>query len=136
MSERICAVIVTYFPDSTQLQVLVEHLQGQVDQVLVVDNSDADGAKAALEHCRAVEVVSNRENRGIAVAHNQGIQWAAEHSFTHVLLMDQDSLPEAGMVAELLATEKILLARGKKVAAVGPRILDAKSLSAELLLDV
>ncbi len=136
MSERVCTVIVTYFPDVPHLHALVDNLRSQVDQVLVVDNSGAEHSCPKFQSCACVEVICNSTNRGIATAHNQGIQWAKEHSFTHVLLMDQDSLPEIGMVAGLLSVEKKLLALGKRVAAVGPTVLDAKTRIAEPLLAV
>ncbi len=136
MSERICAVIVTYFPDVPQLHALVDNLRSQVNQVLVVDNSGEEHPCPEFQSCVCVEVICNSTNRGVATAHNQGIQWAKERFFTHVLLMDQDSLPETDMVAGLLSVEKKLLALGKRVAAVGPTVLDAKTRIAEPLLAV
>lgn len=49
-----------------------------------------------------------------------GIQWARERAATHVLLMDQDSVPAPDMVSALL------LATESSIAAVGPGYLDSR----------
>jgi rhamnosyltransferase len=73
-----------------------------------------------------VEMVSLPENRGLAAALNEGIAHArATPEVSHVLLMDQDSVPEAGMVAAL---KRALDRRGRdaRVAAVGTRFRDPR----------
>jgi rhamnosyltransferase len=136
MSERICGVIVTLFPDVTHLHSLVKNLQNQVEQVIIVDNSGGGCLAMEFKGLSFVEVLINEENLGVAVAHNQGIQWAGERSFSHVFLLDQDSLTETGMVDTLLSAEKQLLFLGMQVAAVGPVVLDSKSRVAEPLIKV
>ena len=46
-------------------------------------------------------LIAPRENLGVAAAQNQGIEWAKQQGATHVLLLDQDSLPHPDMVARL-----------------------------------
>jgi len=136
MSERICAIIVTLSPDIAHLRSLIDNLQNQVEQIVVVDNSAGDVTGSEFHGLPFVEVLLNAENLGVAVAHNQGIRWAEKHFFSHVLLLDQDSMTTSGMVDALLSVEKELCSRGVRVGAVGPVVLDAKSRVAEPLIRV
>lgn len=137
MSEKICAVIITYFPELNSLRKLLQRLRGQVSQVVIVDNSNQGYSEDAFVDFEAfVIVIHNHGNDGIATAQNQGIIWAKKHFFTHVLLLDQDSLPETHMVRELLRLEKRKLAQGIPVAAVGPNVLDRLTHIAEPLVQI
>src|SRR6185369_4358395 len=71
-----------------------------------------------------LELVVLGENLGVAAAQNRGIGRAQELGCTHVLLLDQDSIPSADMVARLLAAEASCAAKGNKVGVVGPRFID------------
>ena len=126
MDERICAVIVTYSPDISRLYHLLDRLQGQVDQVCIVDNSSPplqlDGRR--LENI-PIKLLDNQNNVGIGRAHNQGLRLAVQQGFSHALLLDQDSFPDRDMVEKLLHLEQKSLLRGFRIAAVGPQVLDA-----------
>ena len=89
----ICAVVVTYEPDSffeSRVRVLCE----QVSQVVVVDNSikknnaDFFSDKNINEY---VSIIRNRKNLGLGFALNQGVNFARSLGFTYVILFDQDS---------------------------------------------
>jgi rhamnosyltransferase len=91
--EMICAVVVTYEPDSffeSRVRVLCE----QVSQVVVVDNSikknnaDFFSDKNINEY---VSIIRNRKNLGLGFALNQGVNFARSLGFTYVILFDQDS---------------------------------------------
>ncbi len=128
MSEGVAAVIVTYEPHLCFLEVLIRALQQQCAHVILVDNgsiSDDQGKK--LSQFLSADLVLLGLNKGIAAAHNKGIERARSLNYKYVLLMDQDSLPDDDMVANLLKAETALLARGKNVAAVGPRHVDSRS---------
>lgn len=105
-----------------QLSVLVN----QVDRIYLIDNGSPDvGARiCALARTPEVEVVPLGENMGIGYAQNLGIRMASACQATHVLLMDQDSLPAPDMVEKLLAAERALLAKGCRIAALGPSYQD------------
>ena len=121
-TKNIFAIIVTYNPDFKVLDDVVNSLHLQVDRIIIVDNcSDAD-MKTWRCDCRAlenIEILKLEKNLGIAAGQNKGIQVARENKARHVLLMDQDSIPEFDMVERLLS---ILIFR-PAVAAVGPRYL-------------
>jgi rhamnosyltransferase len=91
--EMICAVIVTYEPESffeSRVRVLCE----QVSQVVVVDNSikknnaDFFSDKNLNEY---VSIIRNGKNLGLGFALNQGVNFAKSLGFTYVILFDQDS---------------------------------------------
>ena len=126
-ASRVCAVLVTHHPDPVTLAQALDALRAQVEAIVVVDN--ASPGAACLEVCAMhpeVEVLSLAENHGLAEALNIGIRHARNlEGISHVLLMDQDSVPEAGMVQTLkIALDR--LAAIVKVAAVGPCFRDAR----------
>ncbi len=120
---RICAVVVTYHPDLAVLDTVRAALAGQVAATLVVDNGSSAEVVDWLRACQTatLTLLSLAENTGIAAAHNRGIAWARTQGFTHVLLLDQDSVPAPGLTGHLLRALARLEAQGERVAAVGAR---------------
>jgi len=100
---NICAVIVTFFPDSTFSERVSRTLE-QVAHVVMVDNgSDMQTyrhVRQALSHPNT-DVIRNSTNSGIATALNQGVQWALAKGYEWVLLLDQDTMPYSHMVRVL-----------------------------------
>lgn len=128
----VCAVVVTYFPDPGQLQELLKSITGQVEATVIVDNTPSPGA-AGLEtvltatHPNTGHTIRFGENRGVAAAQNAGIAWAIERCFGYALLLDHDSVLDAGMVERLRDTAERLLASSVALAAVGPRYINPSS---------
>lgn len=120
--EKICAVVVTFYPDLNVLKQQLNVLACQVDHIVVVDNgSDVDLARWLGEQCLTdVGLMPLDRNYGIARAHNLGIAYARDYGATYVLLMDQDSIPADDMVEQLMRTAL----DNQNVAAVGPRYFD------------
>jgi len=115
---KICCVIVTFNPDISVLKRLTEILEKQVDYLVVVDNSiDTEWTKDVNLN----DYISLGENKGLAYAHNVGIDIAKKKSATHVLFMDQDSVPSEQMTRIMLDTYMKLESSGKKVGAIGAR---------------
>lgn len=123
-SDNVVAVIVTYHPDFDVFEQLLHALIPQVEAIVIVDN----GSKADIEAwiCKrqlfSIEVIALEDNKGIAAAHNMGIEWARNHEARYVLLMDQDSIPASDMVEKLL---RFVCSKSTPVVA-GPRYLDAR----------
>jgi rhamnosyltransferase len=125
------AVIVTFSPDGERFERQAATLARQVAKAVVVDNGSTPQALARLRAtCAAradhITLIELGENRGIAAAQNVGIGRALTAGAERILLMDHDSLPDDRMVARLEAALAALRATGLKVAAVGPRYLDAR----------
>ena len=122
----VCAVVVTYHPDSKLLNELLDAVSVQVGSTVVIDNTVSEDTgwlgEAFVDH---VHVLRQNENLGLAVAQNLGIDWARRHGYRYVLLLDQDSTPGEGMVQALL-TALLRLANATAVAAVGPRFHDLR----------
>ncbi len=129
-AETVLAVVVAYLPDEAALRALLHALLAQVDQVLIVDNTPApdDRVHAATagfaELSSSLRLLRLGENLGIAAALNVGIDAAVAEGFDYVLFSDQDSLPAADMVAQLLATTQTLRSSGVRVGCVGPAYID------------
>ena len=123
----VCAVVVSHHPEPGLLATLLGALEAQVGGVVVVDNATPGAAVRNLCAARpGIELLPLPENLGVATALNAGIARArALPHASHVLLMDQDSVPEPGMVAELKSALDRLSAHAE-VAAVGPRFRDPR----------
>ncbi|MGN6707410.1 MAG: glycosyltransferase family 2 protein [Rhodanobacter sp.] len=124
----VCAVVVSYRPEPGAMAQLVNAVAPQVGAVVLVDNaSDGDWKQALGGRLSALggALLSQSRNLGLAAAQNVGIEWAREHGYRHVLLLDQDSEPAEGMVAALLRALQELSLAGP-VAAVGPRFHDLR----------
>lgn len=123
----ICAIVVTYNPDTARLQACVDAVRGQTDGLLVFDNATADPEfDRFADGLPEGTVVRSRTNIGLAAAINRGIEHARRNGFAHALILDQDSIPAAGMVAAL----RHALGRledGGGVAAAGPQFIDTRT---------
>lgn len=117
----VMAVVVTYHPDTAALQRLLRATLPQVEQLVIVDNGSSLPVSALASLAASVELLSLESNEGLAAAQNLGIRRALDRGADHVLLLDQDSVPESGMVKELIRVSRELTDSGVKVGAVGPR---------------
>jgi rhamnosyltransferase len=114
------AVIVTYQPDVAKVRDLLVVLERSVAHCVVVDN----GSQADLERLTSGQVTVERlaVNEGIAAAQNRGVTIARHRGATHILFLDQDSVPAEGMVEGLVSAVAALEGAGIRVACVGPEI--------------
>ena len=102
-SPKVVGIVVTYQPNVDTLIAVLESSSPQVDDLVVVDNTPNPN-KALLSCCpklNNLHLVTLGDNLGIAYAHNVGIEWAYDHHADFVLLLDQDSCPQLGMVNSL-----------------------------------
>jgi rhamnosyltransferase len=127
--ESVSAIVVTYNP---QVEVLAEELavlRAQVEHLIIVDNASTNQALEALQKILQSEdvLIVNPENMGIAAALNQGAAKAMSLESCYLILMDHDSIPCKGFV-DVLKSEFQSLSKEHKIAAVGPVIVDSKTL--------
>jgi GT2 family glycosyltransferase/glycosyltransferase involved in cell wall biosynthesis len=123
----VVAVVVTHQPAPERLAALLAALSPQVDRVILVDNGSQPPVEPWLraQGCPNLDPLLLPENIGLAAAQNAGIARARELGADFVVLSDQDSVPEAGMVEALLNAVWSLRQQGQRVAAVGPRYREA-----------
>jgi len=126
----VCAVIVTYHLDLNRLKVLLEVALPQADHLVVVDNGSDHQVLASVQTWAGHDgfsVIGIGENVGVAAAQNQGVTWARAQGCSHVLMLDQDSIPSSGMVQKLLAALDETGSSGISIAAAGPRLVDRRT---------
>jgi rhamnosyltransferase len=118
---HILAVVVTYNPDIALLAQALQSVAPQVQSIVVVDNGSANIADVRdLAGDVRCQLVDYKVNSGIAAAQNRGILHAREGGFTHILLLDQDTVLSPGVVNNLAANLAVLEREHDKVAAIGP----------------
>jgi rhamnosyltransferase len=123
------AIVVTFHPSRRKLEQLLQAVRSQAQGVVIVDNTPGGGADLgdfSSTH-DPVAVIRNGQNVGLAAAQNQGIRWSAARGFTHVFMLDQDSVPDRDCVARLYEAARGLAEKGIAVGAVGPRVLDNRT---------
>ena len=105
--DNVCAVVVTYFPDSGFPERL-RRISEQAEKVILVDNCTTGEACSAIDialHGKPnIELIKNSENLGVATALNQGVKKAFEYGFLWIVTFDQDSVPQPNMVEKMLET--------------------------------
>ncbi len=127
---RVYAIVVTFQPDIPRLKELLAACLPQVAGLVVVDNSSNAQIQDVLEsegQAHQFDVLTLSSNVGVAAAQNKGIAWAKAQGSTHILLFDQDSVPAPDMVSRLTNALKECADTGRRVAAVGPRLVDRRT---------
>lgn len=125
----LCAVVVTYRPEPELLKQLLETILPQVAALVVVDNGSDEQHLSLIRSWsltglpEVFSLIETGKNLGIATAQNRGIAWAREQGGSHILLLDQDSIPAQQMVRSLLYAS-MKLSRLCRLAAVGPVFKD------------
>ncbi|MEO8770791.1 MAG: glycosyltransferase family 2 protein [Ferruginibacter sp.] len=122
MKTNIASVTVLYNPDKDFLSNIYSYAN-YVSLVILVDNSenpDPSFYTQLQKDCR-VELIINRENKGIATALNQGIELAAINGFDWALTMDQDSFFEKAMIEKYIETFSRIPEK-ETVAVMGPMV--------------
>ena len=125
----VAAVIVSYRSDD-RLFLGLDALAPQVGRIIVVDNDSGAVVTGKLKDAAAadgskIRLLLNDGNVGLAAAQNQGIRLALEEGADWVLLLDDDSVPDAGMVDALLAAHAAHPAP-ERIGLVAPRLHDAE----------
>ncbi len=105
MSERVCAVVVSY-NRRPLLGECLRALQAQsrpVDAILVVDNASTDDTRAMLRaEFPEVPVLALTTNSGGAGGFHAGMKWAYREGFDWIWVMDDDGRPAPDCLEQLL----------------------------------
>ena len=125
----VVSITVAFNAEAERLAQQVAALEGQVAEIVVVDNASATRVEKVLAGRAGrtpLHVVTLAENQGVARAFNLGIARARRVGAAFVLLLDHDSVPGPGMVPALLAAHAQCAREGPPVAALGPRVIDER----------
>lgn len=110
---KIAAVVVTY----NRLELLKQCAECVLAQaapceLLVVDNASTDGtgewARELADENPRVHYLNTGVNLGGAGGFNLGMRWAAEKGYSHIWLMDDDTLPKPDALERLLDADRLL----------------------------
>lgn len=89
-------------------------------QLILVDNGSVDGSGEKLKiEFPEIKLIASPENIGFTGGNNLGIQWAMDHSFDQVLLLNNDTLVEPDFLDPLVS----FLAQSPDYGAVQPKIM-------------
>jgi rhamnosyltransferase len=117
------AVIVLFHPDWQQTARQLISLADQTEFVVLVDNTPGHVA-CPMVIPDQVTYLPLGANTGIAYAQNRGAEQCKGRGVDFVVFFDQDSEIDPYLIPSLLSRFHELIARGRKVAAVGPRPFD------------
>lgn len=96
----VCAVVVAYHPDA-DFEARLQRVLPQVAKLVIVDNTPELVALSDEFRGRwheQLHYIGNAENQGIAVALNQGLEYASRMAYPWVLTLDQDTICYPNMV--------------------------------------
>jgi rhamnosyltransferase len=102
---QVCAILIAYHPDA-ELPRRAARILEQAGALVIVDNGSGGEAHEMLRGIAAdsrVSLVLNPTNLGIATALNSGVERARAAGFAWVLLLDQDTDLNDGMLTSLIA---------------------------------
>lgn len=116
--------IVSYNPDIEKLQANINAIKDQVELVVVVDNGSINNSdvKKVVEDYNNTYYISNGENRGIAKALNQIMDYSKKKGAEWVLLLDQDSVAPTQLIEKFIPITKF-----DHAAIICPRVYDINS---------
>ena len=125
---KVGCVIVTYNPKLELLSEVVNSVISQVDEVYISDNSTEYIDFNDFMDDSQIIFNKHGENIGIAAAQNAGVEYFLSSSFSHVILLDQDSIMSAGLVKTLLDDLMLLQDIGVLVGGIGPSTVNKDDL--------
>lgn len=120
-SRELVGVVVLNWNQEQDTSECLESLRLVRDQplrVFLVDNGSTPDSVDRLERrFPEATVIRLGENRGFAAGNNVGIERAFQEGVSHILLLNNDTLVEAGFLAPMLE-----VLRGDRAGVVGPKI--------------
>ena len=119
-------VVVLYNPDYSILHKVLSSAITQTDALFIADNSYKDNSDFLLKNFDSVTYKKMSSNVGIAKAQNTGVLYFMENNFTHVILLDQDSIMAENLVPTLIKDMKSL-SKIMQFGGIGPRPINRET---------
>lgn len=92
---KICAVVVTYFPNAEETVSNILRYIEYVDHLIIWENTPKEKLgehKIQIpEYDSIISYMGTGKNEGIGYALNRAVEYATKNHYTHLLTMDQDS---------------------------------------------
>lgn len=129
---QVLGIVVLYNPNLERFQESLLQVAKQVDKVILIDNSFQRIAPTFFQSVgemvsEKIEYVFNNSNWGVAKAQNFGLKWACSRQADFVIIFDQDSRPDDGMVDQLVADYCTLVKNGHRISAIGPNPINQET---------
>ncbi|WP_168166143.1 glycosyltransferase [Bosea sp. PAMC 26642] len=118
---RACAAVVLYKPDHVLLARQADALRGCPFFAFANGYLDAELIEALAP--TELRLFSSPENLGLGRGLNAVMEAAAREGFTHVMLLDQDTEPPAGVLETLTERFMALERQGERIAILAPRLV-------------
>jgi len=91
-------------------------------EIVVVDNASTDGLPSAISNFQFpisnLKLIKNEENLGFAEGNNVGIRYALKNGADYVLVLNNDTIVDKGLIEELLKVSR----SDSKIGIVAPKI--------------
>lgn len=121
---RSCAAVVLYRPDPAILARQADGLRGC--RLFAFANGPVEEAVLTALKQTDLRLIESPENVGLGRGLNAVMEAAIADGFSHVMLLDQDSEPRAGMLEALTQRFIALVQDGKAVAILAPKLVPPK----------
>jgi len=118
---RACAAVVLYQPDPALLARQAHGLRGQ--PFFAFANGPVDEAAIAALAPTDLRLIRSPANLGLGHGLNAVMEAAARDGFSHVMLLDQDSEPQPGLLDTLAQRSVGLQAEGRRIGVLAPRLV-------------
>lgn len=125
---EIGCILVTYNPDFTLLLKSLKSIEGQVDELCLLDNSTNELIINQMEQLPTQYTYMKMSNNvGIALAQNIGLEYFLRKNYDFIIFMDQDSIAPDNLVEQLMLDYEYLKEREINVGGVGPRPINRQN---------
>ncbi len=124
----VCAIIVSYFPDTGFKERLYKILC-QVDRIVIINNGSNISLTEILGELvgnKKIKLIQNPQNLGIAKALNQGIALAFEEGYRWAWSFDHDTSVPQGVLGKLISCYNEIVIN-QKIGLVAPNFYDINS---------
>lgn len=135
VKEKVVGLLEEKNAEMSLLRQSIESCRGQIDEVVVVDNSDLPEIKSELRNIEAtsggfVVVLWNQKDIGGAESLNQGARFAMEHGATWVATLCDDTILTPGTVSTMLTAYRALPPASQEVIAlITPNLMSVQGLA-------
>ena len=122
---KVCAIVVLYFPEFKLLTQVIDCILSQFEEVIIIDNGS--DVTSFFDGNNKIDYFNLKNNRGIAYAHNYGINVANQKGYDYVCIFDQDSVIPVDFLSKMSDAYQALNDKGINVGVIGPRAVSRAS---------